>query len=532
MTAFAYSIKRARFKYLRKFSKSYILCLRTHLTSEVASFVSTFPLTVMGDIAEDEDSRTASVGQKRSRPEEHLPHESTSPTSLKSRDIKRARLDSNADFVSLEDGPEEFNPKNNPELPIPTNGKQSIPESQSPLPDYLSPDEERNLQIHLTEGAQINTGTEPDVPSFDRSQPRPVEDQQLGWEVCLEPTPSLAKLATTRNDSLPSRNATMEHSVGFGTEAPPRVLSSLTESERHYQQKYWGLTEDYALARCPVCSGEGHMDDACPARRCRHCGVQDDHFSIACPRNLRCKRCKERGHLIQNCSSKLARYNADGLSCDLCRQHGHTEENCSLIWRTFDPDRLFEVKMVDRLLVSCYECGSDRHWGNDCLIRPRYKNINCDVFSAKYANRYLSRPIEPPAPKGGFSIKGRANQNVVKFPSNDDDDDPSAFYRKKPNSILPPRPLPHGNINIKTLNFDQRQGGGGNSQPSRQGAEGTRSGRALKEQRPSDSGRGNWQPPLPREPLPQRPAIPPSPQRKRKRPPPLPVPADSFRPRR
>lgn len=212
--------------------------------------------------------------------------------------------------------------------------------------------------------------------------------------------------------------------------------------------RYWGKERDSDLARCSMCSRDGHTANACPSRTCKHCSAVNEHFSSACPSVLKCQKCKERGHNISECTSKLSRSLADGFICDIC-SGPHVEEKCSWVWRSFKPDES-KIRKADRLIVSCYECGSSQHWGDDCLTRPKKKTSNCDTFSARFANQFV-RPTAAAPTANGINIRGRAQRTV--FPDVAPLDDSSNFYGRKVETRQPPRQ----NINVSIAGF--RAGG-------------------------------------------------------------------------
>jgi hypothetical protein len=203
------------------------------------------------------------------------------------------------------------------------------------------------------------------------------------------------------------------------------TLADLTTHERELQQRYWGLILDSDLARCPTCRLEGHMTETCPSRTCKHCHAFGKHFSSACPVAPRkCSKCGEKGHSLDACPSKLRRTDAE-LECDLCSKPGHMEDHCPSIWRTFDPDKIQNVRKIASLIVSCYECGSKQHWGCDCPGRPRNVTLFSEIFSAREANRYLhAAPQNGQNRKSkGISIKGRSKHDSILIDDHDDDDD-------------------------------------------------------------------------------------------------------------
>ncbi|KAJ9641069.1 hypothetical protein H2199_005737 [Coniosporium tulheliwenetii] len=128
-----------------------------------------------------------------------------------------------------------------------------------------------------------------------------------------------------------------------------------------------------------------------------------------------------------------------GLVCDLCHETGHFEENCCWLWRTFNINAVPYSKKVGRLLVGCYNCGSDLHWGNDCPLHGKKKRFDVTTFSANEANKFIL-PVAQHAANVkakrnmGISIKGRAEKDAITI---SDDDEPSVFLGKR---VQPPPP--------------------------------------------------------------------------------------------
>ncbi|KAL1648493.1 hypothetical protein SLS58_002248 [Diplodia intermedia] len=276
-------------------------------------------------------------------------------------------------------------------------------------------------------------------------------------------------------------------------------FAQLSEPEQALQVRYFGKHEDGL-----------------------HCQAFDQHFTGDCPTAAKCTKCRERGHSKEDCPSKLARSSADGFLCDLCNEKGHPEEECTLLWRSFNPDKIPNLNKVARMTVSCYQCGSRQHWGDDCPMRPRKVTLKSNIFSAKEANKYLIDPeaaadeLRQNGPGGqGMSIRGRAHgqgQHTY-FSSTDDEGDIDNFYRNKRNdnnnNNNGPNSRPRGNIRINAGagfrggRFSQKNdkdynGGGGGYGNHRQNGN---------QFEPVSSG---WQPPLPNEPPPPLPPMPPS----------------------
>ncbi|KAJ9657895.1 hypothetical protein H2201_008004 [Coniosporium apollinis] len=219
----------------------------------------------------------------------------------------------------------------------------------------------------------------------------------------------------------------------------PVKLFQVSAVERELQGRYWKIFNDHDTVRCLTCAAVGHISDVCPSRTCKHCLAVDDHFSSACPSVRKCLKCRERGHSEADCPSKLRCISPGGLVCDLCHETGHFEENCCWLWRTFNINAVPYSKKVGRLLVGCYNCGSDLHWGNDCPLHGKKKRFDVTTFSANEANKFIL-PVAQHAANVkakrnmGISIKGRAEKDAITI---SDDDEPSVFLGKR---VQPPPP--------------------------------------------------------------------------------------------
>ena len=219
------------------------------------------------------------------------------------------------------------------------------------------------------------------------------------------------------------------------------TISQLNHEERVLQLRYWGLSEDTDTPRCTICALEGHISRYCPSLKCAKCNASQEHSSDACPTYQVCTKCRERGHRKEDCPAKLARTSADGFICHRCNQKGHVEETCSSLWRSYKPSTNLNVVKVDDLLVSCYQCGLNDHWGDDCKVIPKRKTIinTNNVFSAESANTYLSKPMES-AINTRSSIRSSQRKNY-----SSEEDDPSFFTR-----IKKPKQVNQGTIRIRT----------------------------------------------------------------------------------
>ncbi len=177
--------------------------------------------------------------------------------------------------------------------------------------------------------------------------------------------------------------------------------------------------------------------------QCRTCGSVGTHFTSACPEN------KSHG------------------CCEVCGNSSHAGLDCGLLWRSYLPTE-GRIRRVQWLPTSCYSCGSNLHYGADCLHQdPRRRATAAwTSFSRANASQYLDARSElqaiavPTAPPfhgraggggggGGGSGMGPHRQNNKKrsrpdraqgYNDNDDggggggggrDDDSGDFFRPK-----------------------------------------------------------------------------------------------------
>ena len=82
---------------------------------------------------------------------------------------------------------------------------------------------------------------------------------------------------------------------------PQQEIIALAEVQRYYP----GLAS--GQPHCLTCNISGHLAAFCPKLTCETCSLRGEHFTYACPRNIVCSRCREKGHRIEDCTEKLAR---------------------------------------------------------------------------------------------------------------------------------------------------------------------------------------------------------------------------------
>ncbi|XP_050390086.1 zinc finger CCHC domain-containing protein 7 [Patella vulgata] len=144
------------------------------------------------------------------------------------------------------------------------------------------------------------------------------------------------------------------------------ILGSRPEVFRYY--KYDAVKN----VRCKNCREKGHLSRDCPKPRvivCYLCG-QRDHMSQACTQPI-CYNCSKPGHVATDC--KDPQYKWFKL-CTRCEMPGHQAENCPDLWRRFhltttvcDPVKQPIRKNPKKF---CCNCGSNKHFGYECNRAP------------------------------------------------------------------------------------------------------------------------------------------------------------------
>ncbi len=123
--------------------------------------------------------------------------------------------------------------------------------------------------------------------------------------------------------------------------------------------------------------------------------------------------------------------------CSVCEETGHREDACDVLWRTFDPSTA-ELRKVKKLPMSCYNCGSNLHYGAECKLKPS-KNHHRSIaktFSMENASQYIDESATdlaisllaskyPQGPLRRREPKGKERDQEQS------DDDPERFIRPK-----------------------------------------------------------------------------------------------------
>lgn len=188
---------------------------------------------------------------------------------------------------------------------------------------------------------------------------------------------------------------------GHATTSPASTRNDITiadltsDKDRRDQALYGNITNPTELVFCMSCGKRGHMQPSCPGNTCAHCS--GPHFSRLCPSHQKCRRCRQRGHRETKCTRASKPAGLVGDECDVCGRPGHAEEECAGIWMTSHLAPLGKKIPEDQMVVSCYNCGRDTHWGDDCPALPDFVAdfITHDTWSAKNAARYTFKRAEP-----------------------------------------------------------------------------------------------------------------------------------------
>ncbi|KAK3639818.1 hypothetical protein LTR56_012198 [Elasticomyces elasticus] len=172
-------------------------------------------------------------------------------------------------------------------------------------------------------------------------------------------------------------------------------VGDLDEQDQRLQAKYFMLTDPDAYCLCLSCGDAGHEESSCPANACAHCGRTGAHFAAACPTYRKCGKCRQRGHDAAHCTRRAVQGGGQDDPCDVCAHTGHVEEECADLWRTIgtvDAQRQVTRIAAPGMRKACYNCGSNKHWGDNCDTLPGYilkKTGDRGTWSAQHAGKYL-----------------------------------------------------------------------------------------------------------------------------------------------
>lgn len=231
--------------------------------------------------------------------------------------------------------------------------------------------------------------------------------------------------------------------LGADMPLPEEVESmdfEIDEAELFLQQRYFPARTTTTTSRCLSCGHLGHRSSGCPLMVCTSCSTFGKHSTDSCPLKARCYKCRERGHLKEDCREKLARSKAEAVACDLCGSKDHLELACDHVWRSYEP-KPEEIRTVRDIPVHCYICGTSDHYGPECGLHTGRTISGGSTWSRRNLEKYLdptspdralSAGVDysiPPWTHKQFSIKGKASDPI----EIEDSDDGEGFIRAKIN---------------------------------------------------------------------------------------------------
>jgi protein AIR1/2 len=138
------------------------------------------------------------------------------------------------------------------------------------------------------------------------------------------------------------------------------------EDEAYRQRYYPGIPNDQVF--CTSCASCGHRATSCPEGKCPFCR-KSTHMAPGCPTRQRCFKCKQLGHVKDDCPEKLALAPGEGMECAFCASKDHTESDCAEFFRAFRPS-VGNMRKVKHIPIFCYCCGNEGHYGTECGLNP------------------------------------------------------------------------------------------------------------------------------------------------------------------
>ncbi|KAI5965471.1 FRE8 [Candida theae] len=141
---------------------------------------------------------------------------------------------------------------------------------------------------------------------------------------------------------------------------------------------------------CDNCHERGHRRAQCKVVICHKCGKVGDHYESQCPTTLVCLRCGEKGHYVSQCKSKIRKKQY----CRNCDTFQHGDEDCPSIWRSYLTKRTANEDQESLVLpnISCYNCGSDEHFGDEC---NKQRSSRIPNLGSAFSGNNLPRNLRP-----------------------------------------------------------------------------------------------------------------------------------------
>ena len=303
---------------------------------------------------------------------------------------------------------------------------------------------------------------EPKLPvSPERTTAGMQIDTENGTASTLElPAADAGDTPSSNGDNSDSPLASSDLEREEGEMSSDALDAALSDLEIEMLQKYFPVVPgSVSRPRCLACAGSSHKTLDCPALTCKTCGK--NHLITTCPENARCLKCRARGHLAKECPEKLFRAQPESGGCDLCQSQDHLENACHLIWRTYHP-RPAEIKKVRDIPLSCYVCGSGKHYGPECGLHSGRIRSGGVTWSKANLQKYLDpssseraicsvRDLSlPNAAKKVFNIRGQAEDPIML----DDSDDDGQFIHP---SVKPSAPKNRGRGMSQQIQFAHNQ---------------------------------------------------------------------------
>lgn len=273
--------------------------------------------------------------------------------------------------------------------------------------------------------------------------------------------PEIMQLDSATLEKKPSKIQQLDGAIDLQPNGS--ILKELNPESLNQQLRYFHVgksPEDVDLnlpVKCLACGGAGHTSESCDGLRCSKCGDYNNHLTIRCPANPKCSKCRESGHSESSCPYKLKVISSDEVTCDLCQVVGHIEEDCELMWRTSERRWVPDIYPNIRIRLSCYECGTQGHLGNDCPSRRPGKGLGSSSWSMfqrfdvplRSEQHHIHEPSRRRHTRGkkdtGMKIKGRAQDQPIVNPQESLPDRQSFLHPKKL-----PEPVRKSTIRINT----------------------------------------------------------------------------------